>query len=129
MRMPLDLTGQRFGRLTAIASTNMRSPQGGVIWRCNCDCGKEKFTSVNELKAVINGTGGVRSCGCLKTGRPVKSVVLGKRFGLLTVIFRTTERNGSGKPLFKCVCDCGKERLFSEKQLKSRFGRKSCGCM
>ena len=34
-----DLKGQRFGRLTIIEPTEDRSTNGGVLWRCNCDCG------------------------------------------------------------------------------------------
>lgn len=55
----IDLTGQRFGRLT-ILSKDPVSKNGQVRWLCRCDCGNEK---------VIIGTsirGGVTlSCGCL----------------------------------------------------------------
>lgn len=33
-----DLTGQRFGMLTALEALEERH-QGCVIWRCQCDCG------------------------------------------------------------------------------------------
>ena len=36
-----DLTGQRFGRLTALYPTNRRDYKGSVIWHCRCDCGNE----------------------------------------------------------------------------------------
>ena len=37
----IDLTGQRFGRLTALYPTNRRDYKGSVIWHCRCDCGNE----------------------------------------------------------------------------------------
>lgn len=53
-----DLTGKRFGRLTAIEPIG-RAKQGNVIWRCKCDCGNEKNVSTKELGR------GTSSCGCL----------------------------------------------------------------
>lgn len=53
----LDLTGQRFGQLTAL------SPAGKVgsmtAWRCQCDCGRETVVTIGHLR---NGT--TTSCGC-----------------------------------------------------------------
>jgi hypothetical protein len=53
----IDLTGQRFGRLT-VAEIARRNP---VHWRCRCDCGNETVVSAGELRS-----GGTRSCGCLR---------------------------------------------------------------
>ena len=56
----LDLSGERFGRLTAVA----RSPERfgryrRTAWICRCDCGK----TVRVLTADLR-TGNTRSCGC-----------------------------------------------------------------
>lgn len=60
-----DLTGQRFGRLTAIKFVGHKRigirQTSQVLWLCKCDCGKETIKSSQYLK---NGT--VKSCGCLK---------------------------------------------------------------
>ena len=56
-----DITGQRFGRLTAIFSTNKRDAKGFVIWHCRCDCGNEIDVSYNNLMYC-----GQQSCGCKK---------------------------------------------------------------
>lgn len=57
-----DLSGQRFGKLTAIEPTEKRK-NGYVVWRCRCDCGSEC-----EVAAGILASGGTKSCGCLKRG-------------------------------------------------------------
>ncbi|MDY4970488.1 MAG: hypothetical protein SO101_09540, partial [Lachnospiraceae bacterium] len=45
-----DLTGQRFGRLVCLESTEDRSRNGGsVIWRCRCDCGNECLAASGQL--------------------------------------------------------------------------------
>ena len=44
-----DITGQRFGRLTAQYSTKKRDAKGFVIWHCHCDCGNETDVSYNNL--------------------------------------------------------------------------------
>ncbi len=56
-----DITGQRFGRLTALCPTRGRDGKGSVLWHCRCDCGKELEASYNDL-AYSN----LISCGCRK---------------------------------------------------------------
>lgn len=56
----IDLTGQRFGRLTVIRraeNDKWKKPQ----WLCQCDCGNIKIFPGNSLKSGLT-----RSCGCLK---------------------------------------------------------------
>lgn len=56
-----DISGQKFGRLTALEATPQRDAKGYVIWRCRCDCGEEAMISYNELRYT-----NVQSCGCSK---------------------------------------------------------------
>lgn len=62
----IDLSGQRFGRLTAVRSTDEQR-HGVVVWECKCDCGNTTCVNGKSLRS-----GNTRSCGCLKTGRAVK---------------------------------------------------------
>jgi hypothetical protein len=55
----IDLTGQRFGKLT-VAARMPSSRTGQTRWLCHCDCGKAKIVQAGNLK-----TGHVASCGCL----------------------------------------------------------------
>lgn len=61
MSAKLDLTGQKYGRLTAVKDCG-RNSRGLVLWLCNCDCGKTKVVNSHYLRG-----GNVQSCGCLKT--------------------------------------------------------------
>jgi hypothetical protein len=54
-----DLTGQRFGLLTATERAS--SVNGEAAWRCSCDCGQETVVRGHQLRA-----GRTRSCGCLR---------------------------------------------------------------
>lgn len=56
----IDLTGQRFGRLTVISQTDRRNTRGSIVWKCRCDCGKYVFVDGGPLKS-----GRTQSCGCL----------------------------------------------------------------
>jgi hypothetical protein len=58
-RVTKDVTGQKFGRLTALHPTGKNS-HGDVIWRLRCDCGNEIEHSINSLGIKT------RSCGCLR---------------------------------------------------------------
>lgn len=59
MGKALDLTGQRFGRLTALAAVG-KDKRGCILWECICDCGNK--TSVNGAKLK---NGHTKSCGCI----------------------------------------------------------------
>ena len=56
----IDLTGQRFGRLTVIERSEKTAKGCSVYWKCICDCGNETIVSGNNLKGMK-----VKSCGCL----------------------------------------------------------------
>lgn len=56
----VDITGERFGMLTAICS-EYSDKHGGRMWLCYCDCGNEKDVSINSLRR-----GKTTSCGCKK---------------------------------------------------------------
>lgn len=53
----LDLTGQKFGRLTAVRLIHM--PGQRSRWLCSCECGGEASVILGNLKS-----GSVTSCGC-----------------------------------------------------------------
>lgn len=121
----IDLTGQKFGRLTVIKrAENYISPKGQTQtqWLCQCECYGEdslKIISSSNLKR-----GKVKSCGCLP--KPIKDLI-GQRFGRLVVI----ERVGKGKrgdSIWLCECDCGNKKEVTGIHLKTG-GTQSCGCL
>lgn len=120
-----DLSGQRFGKLTVLASTEKRMDSGSVVWKCRCDCG-----NIAEVSARRLVRGKVRSCGCLS--KPLRKDYIGKRFGRLTVLeYAGTagELSKTGKANYwKCRCDCGKESIVSQTELQNG-GTQSCGCL
>lgn len=56
----IDMTGQRFGKLTVISPTKKRDKRGVVFWLCKCDCGNETIVSGTRLRR-----GETKSCGCV----------------------------------------------------------------
>lgn len=56
-----DLSGMRFGKLTAVEQCG-RSSDGRLLWLCVCDCGNKTLVSSSHL---LNGN--TKSCGCLVT--------------------------------------------------------------
>lgn len=55
----IDLTGQRFAKLTVIKRAE-NYKHGIVAWECLCDCGNTTVVRSGNLKS-----GAVKSCGCL----------------------------------------------------------------
>lgn len=118
-----DITGQRFGRLTALRRLNKKIGTS-YAWLCRCDCGRLTEVSANALLK-----GGTKSCGCKKTDALRRQTVniTGLHFGRLTALEPTDERSG-GSVVWKCRCDCGKETMVSYNSLVSG-NTKSCGCL
>ena len=56
-----DVTGEKFGRLTALYVAKRYAKGGSVIWHCKCDCGNEVDVSYNSLMYS-----NLKSCGCQK---------------------------------------------------------------
>lgn len=113
-----DISGMRFGRLTAIEPTGAVQ-NGSVVWRCRCDCGGEVCAPLHQLSAGYR-----KSCGCL--GHPPQKDYIGKRFGRLTVTAYAGKRDGMHR--WRCRCDCGGETVVGQTLLQS--GKtKSCGCL
>lgn len=54
-----DITGQKFGKLTALQFSHKGGTQGQHFWFCVCDCGKKITAMKRNLK-----TGNTKSCGC-----------------------------------------------------------------
>lgn len=59
-----DLTGQVFGRLTALKPADVPDRKGMAIWHCRCECGTELNVSEERL---VNGY--YHSCGCVRQER------------------------------------------------------------
>lgn len=53
----IDLTGQKFSRLTIIRF--LYSKKGKRYWECKCDCGRIEITNTDSLRS-----GKTKSCGC-----------------------------------------------------------------
>ncbi|WP_425128151.1 HNH endonuclease [Burkholderia pseudomallei] len=62
-RLARDLTGRKFGRLTAIERAG-RSEEGVILWKCTCECGGNKVVRSTYLLQ-----GNTLSCGCARGGR------------------------------------------------------------
>lgn len=74
----LDLTGQKFGKLTVLGdSGRRRDGSGGMIWKCLCSCGQEK-----EIRQDALVSGAAASCGCVKSRGNEKVARLLREAGL-----------------------------------------------
>lgn len=126
-RPAIDLTGQRFGRLTVVKRAER--PKGrnyrGACWLCKCDCGNEVVVWGVNLRHERT-----RSCGCIRAERVYdRDNLTGRRFGNLTVIEKVDCPAGlkSHGTYWHCRCDCGKETVVHGNNLRNG-NSKSCGC-
>lgn len=58
----IDMTGQRFGKLTVIEKMPPKQKQTQAHWKCVCDCGVEVVVTGDHLRS-----GNSRSCGCARS--------------------------------------------------------------
>lgn len=62
----VDLTGERYGKLTVIEYAGRKRDNKGrtkSIWKCKCDCGNYTECSIGDLRSRNKPT---KSCGCLQ---------------------------------------------------------------
>lgn len=118
----VDLTGQVFGKLTAIKYL------GNSCWECRCECGNIKNVKSYNLKS-----GHTKSCGCIAkeqavlNGRKSLKDLTGKRFGKLVAQKRVKRGD---RYLWQCRCDCGNICYVSQNNLcRTEKATKSCGCI
>lgn len=88
----IDLTGQKFERLTVVERAE-DSKSGCVRWKCVCDCGKEVVVRGDVLRR-----GDVKSCGCYNREMTAK---------------RSTTHGGSQTRLYK-IWSAIKDRCYNE---------------
>lgn len=55
---PMDLTGERFGRLSVVGRCETRSGKH-ILWECFCECGSSCTVITASLRS-----GNTKSCGC-----------------------------------------------------------------
>lgn len=82
MRIRLDLSGQRFHKLTAVKDVGNDSGKNR-LWLCSCDCGNEVIVKSAYLK-----NGHTKSCGCWKT----EAITAKNKAGMLGEIPRQQNR-------------------------------------
>ena len=129
----IDLTGQKFGRLTVLEKDNSRKTNSGSYWICKCECGKIKSIKSSSLRR-----GEIISCGCYriekimktKEGKGLVDNLIGQRFGFLTVLEKDKERSSNGAVKWICQCDCGNIKSIIGQNLKRTDENRtiSCGC-
>lgn len=71
----IDLTDQRFGRLTVIERAENAS-DGRAQWRCQCDCGNGTIVRGKDLRNMHT-----TSCGCLGIERRRESTTIHGKCG------------------------------------------------
>lgn len=116
----IDLTGQVFGRLTALEYIKPGK------WKCQCSCEKQTIKIIDGRNLREGKT---LSCGCLqkeRTSQANSKDLTGQKFGLLTAKKRIKE---NGCTYYICNCDCGNTNIKVDgRNLKSGH-TSSCGCI
>lgn len=97
----LDLTNQKFGRLTALHMVE-RNTSNKVQWLCKCDCGNFKKVTTGHLRS-----GHTNSCGC---------------YNIESSITANISHGGKGTRLYNIWCDM-KKRCYNQKHRSyERYG-------
>lgn len=103
-----DLTGKKFGMLTAIEWIR------GGFWRCICDCGNETIVDARNLLS-----GHTESCGCKRYETKNVTDMSNYEDENLKVICR--DGSVGGVATWRCICKhCGRE--FVTRGSNIRFG-------
>ena len=131
-----DITGQKFGRLTAINFLERKKYRS--TWEWQCDCGNLCYKTLESVKYE-----NIKSCGCLskevgqknkqstilnnqKRGQIHRQKLIGQKFNKLLVIGHAPDNYTRHYMEFQC--DCGNKVIKKHKAIVA--GKiKSCGCI
>lgn len=119
--MKLDLTGNKYGRLTVLGDTGKRTKNGKVLWHCLCECGNVTHVRADHLK-----NGSVVSCGCLNNEKKHERFkdLTGSETDNFKVIDRAYSKNQ--RVYWNCICKhCGNHIELQSNQIERYSG---CGC-
>lgn len=86
-----DMTGQRFGRLTAVKFVELRAQ---ARWLCQCDCGNQTIVLGGQLRS-----GMTRSCGCLHSESVARRNIENRTHGM----FGTPEYRSWSAMMSRCT--------------------------
>ena len=119
-RPPIDLSNQKFGKLTAKEIVEHGGANKSVKWFCECECGGTKIVESQLLKRGI-----ITDCGC-----SIKNRLVGKRVGRLTIVANTGRHQGN-RVIWLCKCDCGNytEVITTNLNPNRPNATLSCGCL
>jgi hypothetical protein len=121
MSKSIDLTGQVFGRLTAISRCG-KSSNGTALWMCRCACG-----NTHVAKSECLRTGSTSRCtNCLGSERVIN--LAGHLFGQLLVLcpVRYDKKGYSMKWL--CLCTCGAHHIVRSDNLRRGHTKRCANC-
>lgn len=114
--------GQKVGKLTILEDVSIKGDVRGTIFKCRCECGREKNIKQSNLKR------GTWNCGCSNKGWTYRDLT-GSVFYRLTVKrrFGTDQR---GEVLWECQCSCDERNIVIVLGSNLRTGNsQSCGCL
>ena len=117
----IDLTGQKFGKLTVIKRSEKKDKEKEVYWDCICECGKE-----TRIRGTLLRNGNRKDCGCVSKEEKSKKLSLclkGQTFGRLIVLKKSNRKN-----YWVCKCQCGNIIETTVGNLRSGHTQ-SCGCL
>lgn len=123
----INLLGQKFNKLTVIERVGSTEDRK-ALWKCQCDCGNFRIVEGYYLRHNI-----ITACEqCtkkeLKYNLKSYNKIINHKFGRLTPLFPTDDRNNADRIIWKCKCDCGSEVYVPSSSLLSG-NTKSCGCL
>ncbi|NWO12705.1 hypothetical protein [Virgibacillus sp.] len=123
MSRRMDITGERYGKLTVLEELKQHGSKRR--WLCKCNCGNLAIVLMDSLRS-----GNTRSCGCLKPERSAEvntRDLINKKFNKLTVIKKLGTHPSTKSILWLCKCECGNYSKVTTANLVSG-NTMSCGC-
>lgn len=114
--------GDRFGKVIVLEKVKNKNPKNTkATYKCKCDCGNIFITTGDLLRKGIT-----TSCGCYRKEKLIDTSIIGKKFGMLTIVDVDSIRKN--KKYVKCKCDCGNITIKRYDSLKNG-DILSCGCL
>ncbi len=127
----IELTGKKIGKLTVLnrVKDDNNTLNYGISWLVQCSCGRDPYVVSSGSLLSKKNVGMCKVCAnreAEKTRKRNRDPLIGRKFGLLTVIREWGTKTDGGLCVI-CNCDCGGQAIYRWSQLRNGDNI-SCGC-
>lgn len=121
-RMMDNIVGKKFGEWTIIESAG-RDEKSEQLYVCKCSCGLIRI----HRRSILTKGKSIQCKKCCMIAHNSREILTGQTFGLW-IVGERVKNEARNEWVYKCICECGTEKLIPGHSLKNGRSKKCPHC-